>query len=949
MLKILILHSNSFSGTIPSSIFRDGNLLEGFYVYENSFKGTLPCTLCAMKYIRDIDVSDNFFTSSIPSCISNLSTLKYFDLSINCFSGTIPSDIGRMKSLEKVVLAKNRFDGKLPDTLFQLSSLEVLIFSHNKLSGSLDALAHLSSLSVLSGYFNQMRGVIPPELFLNNYNLSFLDLSQNCFHGALPEEICAGANIRTLSLNSLSKSSGCSAKLYDPFGVFEASLAKRFEGNIPDCVWSMKNLEVLLLAGNLFTGSLSDVRLSKDSRLRELVLSSNFLGGEISSDLLSHDFDVLDLSWNRIGGKLNAIDDAQFCTASGESRVNKSYHFEVNRLSGLVPKCLEHVQEVSIMVGNMLNCNPAHNIPENDENRGSVQCGSTNFNISILVYASSFILMIGFVLWSHQENINNIYFEICSFFKSRSNWIALKDYSNVGPGTKNFGSTIHGILRICITMSIIVTLFGLILFSSMSQNASAYAERYTWETSLALLSGQPIAIATLCMWITILIICQYMSFDQVYRWTKVVKACKELALEMRQASSTEENLEKSDLEKFHNEDFSALKLLTYNNYTAKEEEIEWSLRVVMKSLIVLMLDVALVFVCNILYVVSQMSYISTSAKLGIQIGFSVFSIVWGVVCIGVLVDMVNASYRLQLFLKIFLKILNCIMIPVISIILSSKKCMGGLFTGVGEIQTDVGLYECASYKFVDDVIICNDFEYNTYHLVMERPFVYNGGCASVVFAYYVPVYIFSYVLDMVLVPILYYILSTFMTQKEYLLFGHKMPVPHMIWPRHADISASKPSYLAKGDMLFTHMFSHLALLLTFGIACPLLAVIIGFGALQDAVSYVYVLRNYLNYMIANGDGGRSFEVSSRLIPRNLLNAYLLVMWTSAVFYSFVLLDVATSDMLGTAKLAYLWIPVVIFFFTLTCHLVFHFNDSLVFPFTIVPKYVDRIRSMLLFK
>ena len=114
------------------------------------------------------------------------------------------------------------------------------------------------------------------------------------------------------------------------------------------------------------------------------------------------------------------------------------------------------------------------------------------------------------------------------------------------------------------------------------------------------------------------------------------------------------------------------------------------------------------------------------------------------------------------------------------------------------------------------------------------------------------------------------------------------------------------------------LFQHVSLLLTFGIVSPALSVIIALGAIQDATIYVYSIRRYMTHSerckaIADPAGG--LEAASRQIPRNFVPIYLLVMWTSAIFYSFILMDY-TWD--GTFEILLIWIPCVV----LSCALLF---------------------------
>jgi hypothetical protein len=106
------------------------------------------------------------------------------------------------------------------------------------------------------------------------------------------------------------------------------------------------------------------------------------------------------------------------------------------------------------------------------------------------------------------------------------------------------------------------------------------------------------------------------------------------------------------------------------------------------------------------------------------------------------------------------------------------------------------------------------------------------------------------------------------------------------------------------------MFQHIVMLLTFGIASPVLTLVIIIGAVADVVLYMYMIRRFLDNAKTRPDEDRTggLEAASRLIPRNFVHIYLSIMWLSALFYSAVLLDYAIE---GSFLYAYISFPVAI--------------------------------------
>ncbi|KAH7660668.1 Non-specific serine/threonine protein kinase protein [Dioscorea alata] len=100
-----------------------------------------------------------------------------------------------------------------------------------------------------------------------------------------------------------------------------------FEGEIPDAIWGLENLEVINLEGNLFSGSLPS---SFPPRLQVLKLGSNRIKGEIPLSLSNcFNLETLDLSGNQLNGMM-------LRNFSNFPKLRELY-LSFNRLSGKIP------------------------------------------------------------------------------------------------------------------------------------------------------------------------------------------------------------------------------------------------------------------------------------------------------------------------------------------------------------------------------------------------------------------------------------------------------------------------------------------------------------------------------------------------------------------------------------------------------------------------------------
>lgn len=221
------------------------------------------------------------------------------------------------------------------------------------------------------------------------------------------------------------------------------------------------------LAGNKITGSISkDVILS--SNLTNLDLSHNKFHYPIPSQIYAHPWNSLSLSYNKFNGVLGP-----------EIRIKSSLSLEVNQLSGKVPKSYLNVSTISILTGNLFECDSSthSDLPTADTGWYIYACGSNNVDFSIylflgiigtiiILYIASTFLKILRQFWGHYIQKYLIEFEQ----NSQSNEVF---YS------------FHQI----IIFSFAPYIIGLILAASLHSYFSTYYYLYAWSISFGCLTG----------------------------------------------------------------------------------------------------------------------------------------------------------------------------------------------------------------------------------------------------------------------------------------------------------------------------------------------------------------------------------------------------------------------------------------------------------------------------
>ncbi|GAY63604.1 hypothetical protein CUMW_226960 [Citrus unshiu] len=319
-LRHLDLSNNHFGGSpIPKFI---GSLNKLRYLNLSSGTPSVPHQLQNISRLHFSNIENsNLFTMGTVEWLSNLSSLRHLDLS--CINLTKSSDwflvVAKLQSLKTLVLRSCALPPINPSFVshFNLStSIETLDLSDNHLSSSsvYPWLFNLSrNIKHLNLGYNQLRGSIP-EAFQDMVSLTFLKLPSNELEGGIPKffgNMCS-LNILNLSINKLSGqlseliqnlSSGCTMNsleglyLHDNditgpiphLGGFSSLKAlklgkNRLNGTINKSLSHSFKLETLALAGNSFTGVISEAFFSNMSKLQKLDLANNSLTLKLSHD-----------------------------------------------------------------------------------------------------------------------------------------------------------------------------------------------------------------------------------------------------------------------------------------------------------------------------------------------------------------------------------------------------------------------------------------------------------------------------------------------------------------------------------------------------------------------------------------------------------------------------------------------------------------------------------------
>ncbi|XP_050206669.1 receptor-like protein 7 [Mercurialis annua] len=161
-LRVIDLSNNHFSGKIPSEFLQIWNVMKvrntshmtymqdnmrpnssfvysyfGFYDYSMTLynKGLELNYMKIPDILVAIDFSNNKFQGEIPDIMRNLKGLQLLNLSRNILQGPIPSSLADLTALECLDLSQNQLSGQIPTKLTEITALSSFDVSFNQLSG----------------------------------------------------------------------------------------------------------------------------------------------------------------------------------------------------------------------------------------------------------------------------------------------------------------------------------------------------------------------------------------------------------------------------------------------------------------------------------------------------------------------------------------------------------------------------------------------------------------------------------------------------------------------------------------------------------------------------------------------------------------------------------------------------------------------------------------------
>ncbi|KAK7833867.1 receptor-like protein 7 [Quercus suber] len=227
-----------------------------------------------------IDLSSNeLLQGSLPEFLPN-GSLQSLLLSGTKFLGALPDSIGNLAMLSRIDLSNCSFNGSIPNSIGNLTQLVYLDMSINNITGPIPSFSMAKNLTEINLSHNDLTGKIHSLIWKDLLKLVNLDLGYNSFKGNIPDSLFSLPSLQLLLLSNNQFSGRLEFNASSTLLNFLDLSSNNLERPIPTSVFQLKGLKLLSLSSNNFSGPFQLNNFQQLRNLSNLDLSYNSLSIE---------------------------------------------------------------------------------------------------------------------------------------------------------------------------------------------------------------------------------------------------------------------------------------------------------------------------------------------------------------------------------------------------------------------------------------------------------------------------------------------------------------------------------------------------------------------------------------------------------------------------------------------------------------------------------------------
>jgi hypothetical protein len=322
------------------------------------------------------------------------------------------------------------------------------------------------------------------------------------------------------------------------------------------------------------------------------------------------------------------------------------------------------------------------------------------------------------------------------------------------------------------------------------------------------------------------------------------------------------------------------------------------------ALLVAMILMNIVFVVgvNVFYVWITLNSTGLELITFIEVMVALFKLVWNGWAVPTMFRKAGAEHAQHAVLyRVLIVLFNNIVAPCAATAAVSPNCFYYVLTSPQQVASSGNVVRCQEITFDGTCIKFQNYLFTTSY---SPPFIYSFQCSSTLITNYAAIFVYMFLIDAFAKPLFLlcvrFVYLHYRSNQESVYFMvANMLLPELLKPVRADYADSPSLPLFQRNAFVLHTINGIAVLLTFGVVFPLLAIVI----CVDMVVNMFTLRLSISSVLSQVAGDAQLtrcyrdrlNVQCEHVFAMLNHSLWIVVLLAAVFYSLFLFDIIGDE------------------------------------------------------